>query len=307
MPGNSKDARWNTIAEFVKQIAWPGSFSGLIGRLMGGISLLALLKQSFDYGIGPVLMTLLDYYDKLLAVLLDWAHPYINIVLIKIGALIGWPFVLYPHWKHVFVLLEIYFFREATVAWTGVYGKANAVFCLVLGLGVAFISSVATGVVPIVQESIVGNFMIGAIPVLGAALYGVIGFLNDATFLRHAYAREHHQEIPTWWEHYVWGIKRVVIRSLIGLLILWIGLQVPVVQTLPSPGLAMFGALVFVFGIYWLLDGIIDSARLRVQNEPRWSAYWRSNHTQLGTAMVSTFFWIALFLLLNAGLSVFGL
>jgi hypothetical protein len=299
--------RWQwVITEAIRQIFWPDGFSNKIGRVLSGLSLLGLLTHGLKRGLGPVFAILLAYYENLLGTLFGWAEPFINTCLDQIQAYIGWPLVLYPHWKHIFVLLGIYFFRELGLS-ARRNGAATAISQFIRGLLVALAASASSGVIPPTGSDQVANFLIAAIPVLGAVIYAVIGNIWDATFLRQGWAKERHEPIPTWWAYFRHQVWRIISRSIVGLLLLWVGLQVSAIRELPSPGLAMLAALVIMFGFYWLVDGAIDSAHLRQEGESRWAAYLRSSRVQLGIAILSSFFWIGIFLLMNAGLSLFGL
>jgi len=98
-----------------------------------------------------------------------------------------------------------------------------------------------------------------------------------------------------------WGLSRVVVRSLAGLLLAWALLQIPLVQQMPSPGVAISLVLMIVFATYWLYDGIADSANMVLENESRIEAYWRSTHTQLGLAILGPIFWCFVFIVMRAG------
>lgn len=300
------DGSWKIAAGGVKELVWPASLSGKSGRILGGLSLVALLSYGFEHGFGPVFSIILDYYEKLLLALFGRAEPFINGWLSQLSQYFGWPMKLHPHWKHIFVLLGIYFFREVGVAIQHV-GRWKVIFQAIVGFLVASASSIAAGAISAASDDNVANFLICAIPVVGAAFYAVIGNVWDATFLRHQWAVDRHRPPPTWWGYYRYQLWRIGTRSLVALLLLWAGLNLYFIRQLPSPGLAIFALLILAFGFYWVIDGVWDSARLQKEGEPRIAAYFRSRHTQLGIAILGTFFWVSVFLLTNAGLGFFGL
>jgi hypothetical protein len=298
-------AFWVGAKQFVRQLMWPSGHLGKLGRLFGGLSFLGLTKHTFGFGLGPTFELLLNRYEFLLSESLGRLEPFIQVGLAQVRDYISWPLVLYGHWKHVFVLLGIYFFREVGVSYQDRGGTGGAiVFNALLGLIVALVFSVATGSVPISQASPLPNFMVAAIPMLGAVVYGVVGFVWESTFLRHQIAKARSTPTPTWWGYFSWGLSRIFTRTLVGLALLWIGLQIPLVQQTKAPGIAMLTMLVVVFALYWLCDGISDSKDFRKPRDPWWPGYLRSPHTQLGLAMLGTFSWFLLFVLMSAGLGL---
>ncbi len=289
---------WSGVGEFFRRSMWPRGFSGRLGRILGALSILRLIELGFTSGFGSVLGLLLEYYERLLGWLVWPIEPFIKAWIAQLHRYIGWPEALYTHWKHVFVLLGIYFFREVGIKRPY---DAGTVFNLFLGLSVALTCGVLAGTIPLTKADEASNFLIGAALILGAVAYAVIGFVWDATFVRHQYAKDRNRLTPTWWGHFSWGLKRIFLRSLVGLVLLWVGLQIPIVQEMPSPGLAMSIVLVIAFALYWLWDGVKDGNQIRREDESRRAAYWRSLHTQLGLAILGPIFWCFVFIVMRAG------
>jgi hypothetical protein len=287
---------------FMRRLFWPKGFPGMLSRVMGALSLFYIMTYGFNYGLGPMFKRLLEYYDSFLQALFGLAEPFIEASLMWVSTYIGWNLVLYPHWKHIFVLMGIYFFRLVGVNYA-VGRRGTASFNLIWCLIVVLISSIAAGTVPVRNASMAANFLIAFIPIIGALVCTLVGFIWEATFHRKTYGgRDLNVTNPTWWEYFRWGLSRVLSRTLIAIAALWIGLQVPFIRDLESPGLAMLALLVIALAIYWLWDGVNEAKSIRKSSESTLEAYWRSEDTQLGVAMLGTFFWLALFVVLDAGL-----
>jgi len=197
------------------------------------------------------------------------------------------------------VLLGLYFFREAWVS--RIYGLESAIPIFVLGLFVALTFGALAGSLPLTNTNQKEHFLFAAILILGAAAYGVIGFVWGATFDRRRWAQYRNRTVPTWWGYFGWGFARILGRSLVGLILAWAVLQVPVIQQLPSPGVAVSILLIILFGMYWLFDGIADSKSMRRDDESRLAAYLRSTHTQLGLAILGSTFWCLVCVVMRAG------
>jgi hypothetical protein len=184
---------------------------------------------------------------------------------------------------------------------------ARAIFLGLFGFGVALVASVGAGTVAPTQNDEWASFLIAGIPIAGVLTYDVGDGVVSATFFRPGILREFHREVETW-SHYV--NERMFFasrRALIGFLILLVGLQLPFVQQLPSPGLAILGVLIVAVALDRLRVGAVNAREIR-ENGERWlSAFWRTGNASLGATMLGVFVGAALFFLLNAGLSRFGL
>jgi hypothetical protein len=175
------------------------------------------------------------------------------------------------------------------------------IFNFFLGLLVALTFGVLAGTIPLTNADQNAQFLFAIVLVLGAAVYGVIGFVWEATFGRDQWAQYRNRPVPTWWSYFRWGLSRILIRSLVGLVLVWVGLQTPLVRQFPSPSVAMSLVLVTAFAVYWLCDGVKDSSNMRREDESRLAAYWRSTHTQLGLAILAPIFWCFVFIAMRAG------
>jgi len=290
---------WAGVGEFFRRSMWPTGFSGKLGRILGALSMLRLFELGFPSGFGSVLGLLLEYYERLLGWLVRPVEPFIKAWLAQLHDYIGWPEALYAHWKHVFVLLGLYFFREVWIR--RVYGLDFVISNFLLGLFVALTSAVLAGTIPLTNADQMAQFLFALVFILGAAVYGVIGFVWDATFLRHRWAQVRNRSVPTWWSYFRWGLSRILSRSLVGLVLVWAALQIPLVRQMPSPGVAVSLVLIIAFAVYWLCDGLIDSKNMRREDESWRAAYWRSLHTQLGLAILGPIFWCFVVIVMRAG------
>lgn len=294
------------VRKFVMNVLWPESALDKLGRVLGALSLLGVFRIGFGLGLVAAIEHIYLYYEHLLSVLVGWTEPWIRSQLADLGRFLKVSLHLDSHWKHISVLLSIYFFREVGLGFR-LYGAGYAIFNGLVGLLIAVAFGVATGAVPNIPSSALAQFLIGALPVLGAAAYGIVTFAWDATYIRESQARTRHMPVPTWWGHYRWGLTRVANRSVGGLILLWGLLRIPAIQRLPEPGLAAFALLVLALACYWLVDGAFEAEKIRLPGEDWGEAYMRAGFTQLGMAMIGSFFWVLLALVASAGLVAFGL
>lgn len=290
------------MLEAVSEFLWPSGVLAKLGRALGALSALALINHVFSDGSGPVYRLLLDYYDKLVSALIGWAKPWVESGL----AHVGWRAALYPHWKHIVVFMGIYFWRNAFISYRA-GDRFVGGFEMGWGLTIAMAASIAAGGVPLVSADVAANFLIAAAPITGVFVYESGDIAWRAIFYRERAARIYHRPIPTWWGYFAGGVRGSFKRTCMGIILLWGGLHLPVIQRLAAPGLAMLAILVVIQALNFLWMGVPDVDRLRAPGESWGAAYWRSGVAKLGAAMLSVFFWLGVLLLTNAGLSLYGL
>jgi hypothetical protein len=277
---------------------WPDSFLGKLGRILGALSMLRLIELGFASNFGSVIGALLEYYEKLLGWLFWPIEPLVRAWLAQLYLYIGWPKSLYPHWRHVFVLLQLYFLRNMEVS--RLYSVGFAIFNFLLGILVALTFGVAAGTFPLDKADRTSQFLFVAALILGAAIYAAIGFIWEALFVLNRWMQAR-SESHSAWQHFKWGLKRIAVRSLVGFGLLGMLLNVPFIQELSAPGVVISFFLIIAFSVYWLGDGIRDARKTRRADESLVAAYLRSPFTQLGLAMLGPIFWCFVFIVMRAG------
>jgi hypothetical protein len=260
--------------------------------------MLYLFGLGFTSGFGSILGFLLEQYNALLRRLFWPIEPFITMLVTQLYHTFGWPETIYGQWRHIVVLLGLYFFREV---WIGRhFGLDALMFNLVLAICVALTFGLLAGTIPLTHGDEMAQFLFVFVLIAGAAAYGIIGFVFEAMFVRQRWAEYRNKPVPTWCNYLRWGFSRVLIRSLVGLALAWVALQIPFVLQLPSPGVAVSIMLIMLFGMYWLWDGIVDSRSMALQGASRLSSYVRSTHTQLGLAILGPILWCFVFIVLRA-------
>jgi len=290
-----------------RQILWPREFPGKLGRILGTLSGIGLAQDGFHIGLGPTLLLMLDWYDKFVGALLGWADPWIKIIVVWIAGWLNWNIVLYPHWRHIFVLLGLYCFRGA---WAD-YADGNpitAAFRLFLGFIVVVTTSITVGVVPLTQGDLITNFLIAAVPILGIFFNDVILRLWRATFTRVNEARRIKKQTPTWWGYFGKVFFLILGRTIVSLAVVYFGLQIPIIQRIPSPGLAMLALLIVSHALHQLVLGARETKLIQSDGETWRHAFHRSRGTIIGFGILGVFWWVVIVCLIgNAGLQYFGL
>ena len=312
----------------VTNLLLPRNIPGVLGRIVGALSVTILIKHGFEFGVSRTFDLVFTYYDALLGLLFSWVEPYISVGLTWLGDLFSLNLNLHPHWKHIFVLIWIYFFRDAATDFQkGFFG--SGVFLFVWGAIVALATSVASGVVAPVTGNWKAQFGIAFFPVLGAFFFTLPRRAWHVSFLR---GRDGESKSPNddpashpntifvsdrrtqptlkktmRWDDFLGTLFRAIARTVIGGIIIILGLHTSPIREMKSPGIFLLGVLVFLLAIYWLCIGASRVGRNRKPGESWGQVFWNQSATQLGSSMIGVFFWSVIFIVSNAGLRVVGL
>src|SRR3972149_8520062 len=141
--GSSLVQRPGNMSVIVGELRWIWKCAGLLGLVGSALSVIGLMQYGFGFGVGPLLLLIVDRYDQFLADFLGWAKPPIE----AFARFFGWHIVLYPQWKHILVLQSLFFFSGARADYaTGRTSTAIARF--LLGLIIAVITAITAGRIP---------------------------------------------------------------------------------------------------------------------------------------------------------------
>jgi len=79
----------------------------VLGTIVGGLSIFALIAKTWEGGIAAPLELVVDTYNALLSFFLGWAQPYLHEFAEALGRWTGFELHLYPHWKESLVAYGI--------------------------------------------------------------------------------------------------------------------------------------------------------------------------------------------------------
>lgn len=298
--------RATTGWKLLLKLLLPPSAGGWFGFFFGTLSIVALLQSALSIGVGPTLMLVLENYERATSIVFGWAEPFVTPLVDAIGGWLHVDLVLHPHWKHVFVLLGVYFFRDVTETFR-VRRPASGVFLFVTGLAVGAFASLGAGATPLDPNDWLSNFLISALPVLGVTLYDFGKLVWYATFLRVWTAERYNEPLQGWWPYFRDRSHYVARVLAVGLAAALFGQYLPVVQASANPGLTILTILVGALAIYWLALGASRAAGARRHDETWDQAFERNGATLLGAAMLRIVVGAAAFFASNTGFALLGL
>ncbi|MBL8558732.1 MAG: hypothetical protein JNM47_08435 [Hyphomonadaceae bacterium] len=276
----------------------PGNLFGWIALALGGMSVAAVFEAGTGVVLPDPLAPVRAAYEHLLAATVGRVEVIYKPPIAWVNDTFGLDLSLPPVWTHVFVLLGVYFFREAAI---NVREKHHhsAVFNVIVGAACglcasAFIAALSRSGLP------AAGTLASLSVVFAAFVYHQAGTLWDATVNRALLAGSRNQPVPSWGAHYLNGLRRGGLRLVMGSLIAVALMQVPMIRALPEPSLLVSLLLVFAFAVYWLADGVRDARLIRRKGETAEGAYLRSAHTQLGLDMLRPFIGLSIILIASA-------
>ena len=260
----------------------------LLAILLGAISCANLAWKGFGFQIGPLLTSLLDSWDQLLADTLGLAASTLIKGLNDLAVYLGWNWhlILYDHWRHVYVVLNLYFVRDAA-QFGDLNLKQNMWTSYIAGFVVAAMSALCAGLLNASTTRYGDNLAIGAIPVIGFFMYAVVMAFAAARWNRAFFDRLAGRTEPQpFWQFFGHRIFLAARRATIGLVILAIGLLLVDVQ---SPAILMLAILWLLLAAEWLRRGWLQARDQVRSGEMRWrTALLRTGNINLGLDMFAT-------------------
>lgn len=273
-----------------------------LGLIFGTLSVVMLIKHGFDYGFVAPLQLILNYYEQGMQALFGWAEPWIREQVTTVAAWLGLNLTLYPHWKHVFVLMMVWFGADAKVIWAANL-KGSAIFYLSVGVLIALASSAVAGLVPVEAGagSPISRALIVAPPIAGFLAYEILRSAWSAIWGRYVGG--------SWWAQFRHDLGVGLFVLVVGAAALGLTLvadQVPILSESSNSALVILGGAVIVLAIYWLWWGTAF-VKSRLPLGTFAERIRLSGSASVGFAMLSAFAGCAAFLATNAGLRLAGL
>lgn len=286
------------IREVAQKIVYPGFYKKL-GSVFAALAIVALLREGFDLGLAAPLVAILNVYEQLTGAVFDPIATLIK----SLGNWLGFKIELFSHWKHVFLLMSLYFFAGVRVEilsgkqWVGIVVRVVLGFCLALA------TSVLLGVNPLTTTDSLANFFAAAIPALAT-------FLNDLA-LRGWRVCFQYSRISGWFnrvppsrfEYFMQGARGILLRTIVCLAVIIVGLYLSSVIRFGSPGLVLLGFVILVHALNLIFLGVREIEWRRQEGDTVTAAFLRSRATLIGLQMFSVVFDTFLFVAVSAGLT----
>ncbi len=292
--------------KLLKEIFGANDLFSSLGKILGIFSILALLKHAFKVGFSQVFLLLVKYYNTLVRTLLGWTEPFFSFLITEFNRTFNFHFKILPHWRHIFVLLCIYFVRVGVVSYSYGY-KKTGYFIAVWGTIIAIITSLFMGSIPLKGLSLKNLILASYIPIVGIFVFDFGRQLWITTFNRKRIAEIYRVPKYKWWAYFKPNLYLVLGQALGSIVFVTLCLFLPNIRNSESPVLFSFGLLIIAIAIYRIFLGMLEIPKLRKPNEATIDTFLRTNSAGLALSMFCLFFWVFVFLITSAGLQFFGL
>lgn len=262
----------------------------ILGFLISLFSTLRLIRLGFTVSFVEPFRVMLDWYQATLELLLGWADPLLKQFLKSMRAWLPIDLPIYPHWKHIFVLMWLYVAGDFKQYW--VRGRTiSGPVVLLLGGIVSLVASVASATVPLDSPSMLPViFFVGAF-----AFYEAINALQSATF--------HRRSGESWWQtcrYYL--LNFAFVDAAIGAIIVAVGWVLRSFQ-MPPPNLVLLMAFVIAMALRNVALGA-SVAQLTRREGGTWTGrYMKSATGRLGVMILKVAAAAVVVVAFNAGLS----
>ena len=275
-------------------------FSSSLGVLLGILSVVMLAKYVVLHGdfVSP-LQLMLDFYEKLTHAIFGWAEPLIDRILRPAREYLSLDLHLKPHWKHVFVLLWLYFGTYARVYWSK-GEKLSAAFSIPCGFVLALLASTLAG--SINDETVASGAVVFFLPIAAMILF------------------EYGISLFNWFFANIMGLEfRALMRftfiqfalpqALIGAAIFSGLAAIITVYSLSVTNIGLVGLAIYCFtiAVYWMLRALRRVWLMFGAGTDFRSRILQAPGTRIGLLMLATLLGGVLFVAANAGLVLLGL
>lgn len=279
--------------------------ASLLGVVTGILSLVSLIRATFNLGLVAPLNLILEYYKALLDALFGWADAPLQIALEVFGKWLDINADLDPDWNHIFVLMWLYFSSDAKTNWED--RRSFAIFSIALGGVVALTSSIAIGLPNTRTES--GSLFRAAIPMIGIFAWEFIRDIWSTFFTISTPSRDFQGMTRREIFSYLVAVYAapVLIVGLFIILLTGVAARHGIFSSGVDVGMIAIGGYVIAMAFYWLGRGFYLATFDRRPGESWNGRRLRSGSTYLGGLMLTIIIGGIIFLMMNAGLKELGL
>jgi hypothetical protein len=261
-----------------------------LGLVAGSLSMVLLIRYGWHFGLTSSFRAALGFYEVFVNALLGWADDPLKQLLANLRYWIGADLHLHSFWKHVFVLMWLYFSGIGKAHWN--QGESDiGIFSIVWGGLVALVSSVASGTIAF--DGVHANILVMAFPLAGFAIFEIGRSIFGATVKKGGATLREGIEAGTIGRWYVFGFR---LRQFLLPTVIFAGLALAFglsLANITSDGAELnsniLTLIVFVAGLifYWFGRGLVLAISDRQYEESPTHRFLRSGAVQFGILMLN--------------------
>jgi hypothetical protein len=250
----------------IPPVGWLAYNLATLSAVFTALSLLALLKFALGVGFAPALEKTLDAYNSITKVALGWATPYLSAFVDPISRLLDVQLKVYPHWKHIFVVLMILVgavFKVTQDRRVGTSLRSK----LALYAAAVFLTALCSAVVGSVNRDVAGE--LGDIFIASFPIAIIVSMLVLLNYISRALERAERGASTDYAENALRvllpGLPTVALSLLVGYFVAhcvsWIIFAFTAARQTESPGVVVLGAWIVMIAVFFLCSGLMQGSK----------------------------------------------
>lgn len=269
----------------------------IIGSIIGIMHIVGLIKAGFNVDVYEPFRLVLEDYNRFVAALFSNFEPPLRDLVKHLGAYFNWNLALFPHWRHILVLMFLIIGASVGVAWRA-GARQSAISYALSGFVLACVAALGSGTVPLAAGAgnLKSTLLIATIPVASMFVYGLLESAWAATVFPRTREGEFGWRLcpaelrkKPWPVRFLFHFRYDLYRIGFVLLTGALAFSLPPFRRLPNAGLAFLGFLTLSLAMYYVLHGAGKSfANERAVGLTRWQIFLAHENTRVGLAMLFT-------------------
>lgn len=303
----------SSVSYFLRVCIFPDGVFGKLGVILAGISMMALVRNSLEIGLSDTFFIVLGWYDRFLDATIGWIGIWIESGINQLLHFLNIQISIHPHWKHIFVLLNIYFIRDAISYLESDRRRWNRFFWhLGLGLVLGAFFGTSSGIFADDGTSFYSSMAVAVTPLVAFFIYDIVerhwyveNYATETAFSRHDMSKQD-------------AVRFYRVRTLerAALYIIFSVAFISFWYWFFDSGFAGMGVFTFILSVlimalYWISGRASLHYRFKSHEYDHLPLLTKllagTGTAYLGGMMLGTFFWLLVFLLANSGLGLANL
>ena len=274
---------------------------GVLSQIFTALSLFALLKHSFQFGLSDSFKIVMSVYIRAIELTVGQFDPVIKLSITWLHSVFSWDLHFTSNWRYVFIVLQMLFARDAATAFKDGRRKLSMIRFLI-GTIISIATSIAVSI-PIGIDNLGVNIFIALSIPTALLVYDFAMYISTTLFFFRDIGLGEVSGYITKYNFLRRGVRRTFIRFIIvaapslGLFLF------PIFRNAPAPA----GGIISVFFgtciniAYWLYMGLVYALNHGRSRADVKKIFLASESGRFGLSVLGVMLYAFLFLSLNAG------
>lgn len=278
-----------------------------LGQIITVLSFLSIVNHIGVIGFTSAFSIMIDVYNNFISLTIGHFDPVIKITILFIQKYLNLHIPFREGWRHVFIILQMLFVRDAGTAFSD-GRRVLAAIRIIAGTIISVLCSIFI-YVSYTQNNLLSNAIFCFIPVVGLFIYDITMYIFSSVFFFSRIGVGEIDRPMSRLQFFIQGTKRSFYRLLIVYAPSLLVFLIPFVNSLPFPR----GGTIAIFvgmlanALYWMAYGSSYAFEQKSKGIKFSEAFYSSEAGRFGLAVIGVIFWLVVFLGINAGGRLLGL